>query len=610
MNIQFQNMPKHVVVYARVSTDEQADRGTIEAQLDFAKKYCDLHGITIMKIYKDDGITGTIPLQSRPMGAELLADARRKLFSTVLVYKLDRLGRSTRVILNAVHDLEESDIKLKSMTEPFDTSDPSGRFLLTILAGVADLERSNILERMWLGANRAASQGKWLGGIVPYGYVMTKDKFLKINDEPLPNMNISEADVIRLIYKLCGEEGKTTLEIAEHLTALHVPTAYVAHGITGKRHKQVSGNWLAGRVRNMIVEPIYKGIHYYGRRANRKRELIERKFPAIISEELWDKAQKTLKRNQLDSFRNAKHFYLLRGLIRCKNCGLTYRGSPSGNGENNKYSYYICGGKHHRNALAREKCIGMAIRMEWLDDWIWGKCLDYINNPDLVRTAILANQENPDKKVDAELELIQQQLEQETIEKDRLIRLYTTGLIEIDEVSTQLDKIKHNRATLEKRKEELSQKKNEIFSAVESAEEILSLLRKKINSDELTPELKRNIIRILVDRIEVFTSEYKKMEITAYFKFKESSSTNYEKETISRTRKTKPSMKRESTDTVFLRCSTKGHGFIAAIRIMLEGKVSVAWTLETVIFRSSIGSRSTSSVDFPNSGSSSRKRTP
>ena len=76
----------------------------------------------------------------------------------LLVYKLDRLGRATRVILNAIYDLEKYGVKLKSMTEPFDTGDASGRFLLTILTGVADLERSNILE------------GIWLGGIVPYEY--------------------------------------------------------------------------------------------------------------------------------------------------------------------------------------------------------------------------------------------------------------------------------------------------------------------------------------------------------------------------------------------------------------------------------------------------------
>jgi len=91
------------------------------------------------------------------------------------------------VISNAIYDLEKYGVKLKSMTEPFDTGDASGRFLLTILAGVADLERSNILERMWLGANRSAREGIWLGGIVPYGYFKNDEKYLEINDHIMPS---------------------------------------------------------------------------------------------------------------------------------------------------------------------------------------------------------------------------------------------------------------------------------------------------------------------------------------------------------------------------------------------------------------------------------------
>lgn len=155
-------------VYARVSSDDQAERGTIENQLEFARKYADLHQLEIVKWYKDDGVTGTIPLEARPAGRELLQDAKNGIIDLLLIYRLDRLGRSARIILNSVHELESDGVKIRSMTEPFDTGDPSGRFLLTILAGVADLERETIIERLWYGANRAARAGKWLGGIVPY----------------------------------------------------------------------------------------------------------------------------------------------------------------------------------------------------------------------------------------------------------------------------------------------------------------------------------------------------------------------------------------------------------------------------------------------------------
>ena len=149
-----------VAIYTRVSTEDQANRNTIENQVTFAEKYCDLHELDIFKIYKEKGISGTIPLNERVQGKKLIEDAKNKDFDTLLVYKLDRLGRSARVTLNSIYELEGYGLKIKSMTEPFDTSNPSARFMITMLAGVADLERETILERMWHGANRAAREGR------------------------------------------------------------------------------------------------------------------------------------------------------------------------------------------------------------------------------------------------------------------------------------------------------------------------------------------------------------------------------------------------------------------------------------------------------------------
>lgn len=237
-------MPLKVAVYPRVSSEEQVERKTIENQLEFGRKYCDLHQLEVVEWFKDEGVTGTIPLDSREAGARVLEDARLGRFDLLLIYRLDRLGRSARVILNAVYELEQHGVKIRSMTEPFDTGDPSGRFLLTILAGVADLERETILDRMWHGANRAAREGKWLGGIVPYGYRVNAEKRLEIVEEPLPGMEISEADVIRLIYRLIAEQGYSTIKVADYLNALGVPPSYTKDGRlvkTGKRYTKTAG---------------------------------------------------------------------------------------------------------------------------------------------------------------------------------------------------------------------------------------------------------------------------------------------------------------------------------------------------------------------------------
>src|ERR1043166_6217732 len=93
-------------IYCRVSTVDQAEAGTIEIQREKCLKFADFRGFDVTKVYADDGITGTRPVNDRPDGGDLLAAARRKEFDVLVVYRLDRLGRSARVILNAGHQTE------------------------------------------------------------------------------------------------------------------------------------------------------------------------------------------------------------------------------------------------------------------------------------------------------------------------------------------------------------------------------------------------------------------------------------------------------------------------------------------------------------------------
>src|SRR4051812_3470959 len=108
--------------YLRVSSDDQAERGTIEAQRDFLRRYADLQEIPLIDMYVDDGFSGTLPLTERPEGRRLLADAKAGRFDTVLVYRLDRLGRSLAALLDAHTTLDRSGVTIRSCTEPFDTS--------------------------------------------------------------------------------------------------------------------------------------------------------------------------------------------------------------------------------------------------------------------------------------------------------------------------------------------------------------------------------------------------------------------------------------------------------------------------------------------------------
>ena len=94
---------ERVALYMRVSSEEQRDRETIEIQREFLQEYCRLYGLEVAQIYADDGVSGTIPLHESSDGRRLLEDAQEDRFTALLVSKLDRLGRSLLVIVDA-HD--------------------------------------------------------------------------------------------------------------------------------------------------------------------------------------------------------------------------------------------------------------------------------------------------------------------------------------------------------------------------------------------------------------------------------------------------------------------------------------------------------------------------
>lgn len=501
-----------VVIYARVSSEDQAERGTIENQLDFARKYCDLHQLNITDWYKDDGITGTITLDERPEGYRLMEDARAKKFDLLLVYRLDRLGRSARIILNAVYELEQYGVKIRSMTEPFDTGDPSGRFLLTILAGVADLERETILERMWAGANRAARDGKWLGGIVPFGY-QKEDSYLILSPGTIPGFYMSEVEVVCMIYRLTVDQHMSTKKIADYLNALGVPPSYTKDGrqvTRGKRKENTAGIWRPGRIRGMIVNSTYKGIHEYGKRSKKQREIISREVPSIVDVETWERAQIVLHENQIGAMRNAKRKYLLRSLVKCGACGLNYCGTFFNGPGGQPKGYYICNGKLAYNGPTLGKCCSKNIPQEWIEDLIWSDIVHFVNDPDEVLQILKENSVTNKSNLghlEEEGRNISKSLKQKEVEKHSILDLFRKNLINATDVEQQLIKIAEETKRLINRFAELN-KNIELEGVMEDKftgiVDLLKQLRQRIH-DDIPWEERRDIVKMLVQRVVVNT---------------------------------------------------------------------------------------------------------
>ena len=144
-------------LYLRVSTQEQT---TLNQELEL-KNYCEREGIESYKIYKDEGISGA--KTSRPQLDLMLQDMRNRLFDCVIVWKFDRLGRSTAHLLQVLEELKNKGVRLIATSQNIDTSTAMGKFFFLILSGFAEMEREMIRERILLGLKRRKAQGKALG---------------------------------------------------------------------------------------------------------------------------------------------------------------------------------------------------------------------------------------------------------------------------------------------------------------------------------------------------------------------------------------------------------------------------------------------------------------
>jgi DNA invertase Pin-like site-specific DNA recombinase len=147
-----------VAIYARVSTLHGQNP---EMQLDELREYASRREWTIVDSYVDEGVSGS--KESRPELNRLMADAHRRRFDAVLVWKIDRFGRSLKHLVNAIADLAAYGVAFVSLRDNLDLSTPSGRLMFQIIGAMAEFERSLIQERVRAGLRNARAKGKRLG---------------------------------------------------------------------------------------------------------------------------------------------------------------------------------------------------------------------------------------------------------------------------------------------------------------------------------------------------------------------------------------------------------------------------------------------------------------
>ena len=485
----------HIATYARVSSDEQRDRHTVRNQrAALSRRLSSEPGVVVFRHYEDDGVSGTIPLEDRPAGRALARDARVGRFSQVWVVRSDRLGRDAFELLRIWRVFESIGISLRATDENID--DP---FYFDIHAVIAANERRKFLERSAEGMNRAAREGRYTGGIVPLGYSVSGDRGFRrlVPDDSPMWADLSAADVVRRIYHHLASDGWTCPRIADEFNSLGIPTSYRRDG-RGVRGRRTQGLWRSGHIRNLVVNPVYRGILQYGRRSSRPngRSVISASVPPLVSDDVWNAAIATLKRNRAMP-RNSCHSYLLRSLIRCAVCGLAFCGTWARTAPR-----YRCNGSMAHRGQFAGKCIGASIKGEKLEAAVWSDVSRFLTNPSDLVDDLLAESNDIESRAVAEAErasLIDARSAAQHRRK-RAIDLYTRGKLSDDEFDAIAADVDRELRVLDDRLAGLEPADDPLDDAVSA--DTLAEIRNRL-AEEVSDAERREIVQLLVRRITI-----------------------------------------------------------------------------------------------------------
>lgn len=366
--------PVRAAIYARVSTDEQADHGTsLDEQVRRCEAYCVAQGWAIVATHREEGVSGT--LASRPQLDQLMYSAKRGELDAIVVAKLDRWGRSMRHLSAVLGDLDDLHVRFASVAEAIDSSTPSGRLLRNVLGAIAEFEREAIIERTSSGLRAVARGGWWPGGPPPYGYRVERDanrSRLVIDDR--------EAATLRLAVDCIVDRRMTTWQTAAELNALgHVPRR--------------SPRWNHHNLRRLLLDGRALSGSWPYRRAGRSYgssgEEIVVEIPAILTAERHDLLRASLARTSTGPGATArKSSYLLVGRIRSA-CGGRMHGVAT-----RGTRVYRCASDR---AEAGERCTCRRCAASSMEAAVWTEVVAVLTDPErLLSLAHAALNARPD----------------------------------------------------------------------------------------------------------------------------------------------------------------------------------------------------------------------
>jgi DNA invertase Pin-like site-specific DNA recombinase len=224
------------VIYCRVSTEDQAKEGfSLSAQEERLKAYCTAKNWTVVRTYIDDGYSGRS--DDRPAYKDMMS--KRDEWDVMVVLKMDRIHRNSKNFTLMMEELKRTGKEFTSMQESFDTTTAMGRFVMDIIQRIAQLESEQIGERVYIGMQQKAKEGKGILGFnIPFGYTIIDHGLVIEPDEAI------HVEWMFTAYL----SGMSLRDICEDLKA---------RGIRTKKQKR----WYPVTVHKILSNPVYCGYH-------------------------------------------------------------------------------------------------------------------------------------------------------------------------------------------------------------------------------------------------------------------------------------------------------------------------------------------------------------
>jgi len=524
---------ERAIIYARVSSDEQAATGTsLDNQVTASLEYAQANNINVVAIFRED-YPGTV--LDRPELNKARQMLRDGLADSLIAYKSNRLDRSqwgvnTLLLMQELRQLGAS-LHFSETKKKVDLDNPMEVLMYGSFGGwQAGEDHRETVRKLELGRMNRAKEGYIVIAVPPYGYKKIQDEktkkwFLEIVE--------NEAKIVKLIFQwyVIGDENGKKLSLRAITKKLN------ELGIKNRENK----NWLISAVKYIVKSETYCGVWYYGKKSEKINNPISVEVPPIVSRESWEMAQIQLEKNkQYASRRRKPGCYLLSGHLKCGICGLAMTGLTR-IARNKEYSYYACSSRF-RGEL--KTCV-KNFRTDIVDSQVWNWITEIAKDKDTLATNLQACQALEQEK----LAPIQQELESviELIEaKEQELNEQMDSLSVLNskrakaKISVDIENIEKVLDALEARKTELEAK---LQAGKLSEQEItgLSDFINQINHDiqiiELAEleglkenklklqvfEAKRRILDMLDIEVKLFVDEdnKQKAKVTAIFYTKE-----------------------------------------------------------------------------------------